>query len=422
MPNPSPTFSMVHFAFVAMLVAGRAVLLERRAEGHREAGRFGRRQQFFRVGGALLAEPRAVVVGRRESALRLERSAPGFQSTFPGGSCAAHWHVGLRYGSRKHNEPGAASSGREPWRGCCLRPVVFLFGMPGTLLDDRFTEPRGETIAALRACPGDVVVLGAGGKMGPSLTAMLARAAKEVADKRRIVAVSRWSDREAKRALDELGVITVSCDLLDRSAVAELPDAPNVIFMAGQKFGTQNRPSLTWAMNTLVPTHAAERYAECADRRLLDRQRLSARPRRRRRCSRKRRARTDRRVRRVVPRPRTSLRAFFRAERNTGRALSSQLRDRRSLRRAPRPRAESDGRRFDSPGDGPCQRHLAGRCQPDRDRGAAARRIAALRRQRHRERDVVRARSRATLSGSASVASRSSRGTRVRTRSSATRR
>jgi nucleoside-diphosphate-sugar epimerase len=132
--------------------------------------------------------------------------------------------------------------------------------MPGTLLDDRFTEPRDETIAALRACPGDVVVLGAGGKMGPSLTAMLARAAKEMAEKRRIVAVSRWSDREAKRALDELGIITVSCDLLDRSAVAKLPDAPNVIFMAGQKFGTQSRPSLTWAMNTLVPSHAAERY------------------------------------------------------------------------------------------------------------------------------------------------------------------
>jgi nucleoside-diphosphate-sugar epimerase len=147
-------------------------------------------------------------------------------------------------------------------RRCCLCPVVFLFGMPGTLLDDRFTEPRGETIAALRACPGDVVVLGAGGKMGPSLTAMLARAAKAVADQRRIVAVSRWSDREAKRALEEVGVVTVSCDLLDRSAVAELPDAPNVIFMAGQKFGTQGRPSVTWAMNTLVPTHAAERYPQ----------------------------------------------------------------------------------------------------------------------------------------------------------------
>ena len=128
------------------------------------------------------------------------------------------------------------------------------------MLDDRFTEPRAETIAALRACPGDVVVLGAGGKMGPSLTAMLARAAKELDDGRRIVAVSRWTDRDAERALKEIGVVTVGCDLLDRAAVAKLPDAPNVIFMAGQKFGTRDQPSRTWAMNTLVPAHAAERY------------------------------------------------------------------------------------------------------------------------------------------------------------------
>ena len=129
------------------------------------------------------------------------------------------------------------------------------------MLDDRFTEPRAETIAALRACPGDVIVLGAGGKMGPSLTAMLSRAAAELSDGRQILAVSRWSDRDAERSLRELGVSAVRCDLLDRSAVAGLPDAPNVIFMAGQKFGTRDKPSRTWAMNTLVPALAAERYA-----------------------------------------------------------------------------------------------------------------------------------------------------------------
>jgi len=143
-------------------------------------------------------------------------------------------------------------------RRCCLRLVVFLFD---TVLDDRFTEPRSETVAALRACAGDVIVLGAGGKMGPSLTAMLAHAARQLNDGRRIVAVSRWTDRDAEGLLKEMGVITVRCDLLDRAAVAELPDAPNVIFMAGQKFGTRDQPSRTWAMNTLVPAHAAERYA-----------------------------------------------------------------------------------------------------------------------------------------------------------------
>ncbi len=137
-------------------------------------------------------------------------------------------------------------------------PVVFPLD---TLLDDRFTEPRAETIAALRACDGDVVVLGAGGKMGPSLAAMLARAARHLNDGRRVIAVSRWTDHDAERALKEMGVVTISCDLLDRSAVTQLPDAPNVFFMAGQKFGTSEQPSRTWAMNTLVPAHAAERYA-----------------------------------------------------------------------------------------------------------------------------------------------------------------
>ena len=129
------------------------------------------------------------------------------------------------------------------------------------MLDDRFTEPRPETIAALRACTGDVVVLGAGGKMGPSLTAMLARATQQLHDGRRVIAVSRWSDQNAERALKDLGVVTVRCDLLDRSAVATLPSAPNVIFMAGQKFGTSDHPSRTWAMNTIVPIHAAEHFA-----------------------------------------------------------------------------------------------------------------------------------------------------------------
>ena len=129
------------------------------------------------------------------------------------------------------------------------------------MLDDRFTEPRAETIAALRACAGDVVVLGAGGKMGPSLTAMLARAAESLGDQRRIVAVSRWSDRETQRALNAFGVTTISCDLLDRSAVDKLPAVPNVVFMAGQKFGSSDQPARTWALNTLVAAHAAERYA-----------------------------------------------------------------------------------------------------------------------------------------------------------------
>jgi nucleoside-diphosphate-sugar epimerase len=126
-------------------------------------------------------------------------------------------------------------------------------------LDDLLSTPRAETNAALARCPGDVVVLGAGGKMGPTLARMVRRAST---DGRRVIAVSRWSSRAAERALNDAGVETVSCDLLDRAAVAALPDAPNVIFMAGQKFGTTGAPALTWGMNTLVPANCADRYRD----------------------------------------------------------------------------------------------------------------------------------------------------------------
>ena len=127
-------------------------------------------------------------------------------------------------------------------------------------LDEMLSTPRPETAEALRNCPGDIIVLGAGGKMGPTVSRMAARAAAQVGDGRRVFAVSRFSSAAVARALGGAGVETIICDLLDRDAVAGLPDAPNVIFMAGQKFGTSDSPATTWAMNTIVPAICAERY------------------------------------------------------------------------------------------------------------------------------------------------------------------
>jgi nucleoside-diphosphate-sugar epimerase len=132
-------------------------------------------------------------------------------------------------------------------------------------LDELLSRPRDETVAALAVCDGDVVVLGAGGKMGPTLTCLLARAAA-IADRRanrtrRVIAVSRFSSATARHTLEQAGVATIPCDLLDRDAVARLPDASNVIFMAGQKFGTSEAPAMTWAMNTIVPAISVERYS-----------------------------------------------------------------------------------------------------------------------------------------------------------------
>ena len=118
-------------------------------------------------------------------------------------------------------------------------------------------------MADLASLPGDVLILGVGGKMGPSL-ARLARRAADQADGgrggRRVVGVSRFSEPGLRDALHEAGVETVVADLLDPAAVAALPDAPNVVFMAGRKFGSSGGESLTWAMNSYVPALVAARY------------------------------------------------------------------------------------------------------------------------------------------------------------------
>lgn len=133
-------------------------------------------------------------------------------------------------------------------------------------LDELLSRPRDETVAALAACPGDIVILGAGGKMGPTLTRLVARAAatadrQAARPQRRVIAVSRFSSPAARRGLETTGIEVLACDLLDRDAVVRLPDAENVIFMAGQKFGTADAPTMTWAMNTIVPSICSERYA-----------------------------------------------------------------------------------------------------------------------------------------------------------------
>jgi nucleoside-diphosphate-sugar epimerase len=124
-------------------------------------------------------------------------------------------------------------------------------------LEERLSRPTPALTQLLATVPGDLVVLGAGGKMGPSL----ARMARRADPRRRVIAVSRWSDRAAAAALEAEGVETIGADLLDPRALATLPDAPNVVFMAGQKFGTTGNPASTWAMNAAVPAFVAERYA-----------------------------------------------------------------------------------------------------------------------------------------------------------------
>jgi nucleoside-diphosphate-sugar epimerase len=141
-------------------------------------------------------------------------------------------------------------------------PVARVTFASEAALEDALSTPSSGLLASLRSTPGDILVLGAAGKMGPTLSRMARRAIDALGRHDRVIAVSRFSSPSSEHALRSWNVDTIRCDLLDRSAVAALPDAPNLIFMAGQKFGTSDAPSSTWAMNVVLPSIAAERYAE----------------------------------------------------------------------------------------------------------------------------------------------------------------
>lgn len=129
-------------------------------------------------------------------------------------------------------------------------------------LEAALSTPDDATIAVLAELDGDIVLLGAGGKMGPTLARMARRALDEAGSRHRVIAVSRFSKPGAQADFESHGIETHSCDLLDPSQVAALPDAANVIFMTGFKFGATGNEGRTWAMNTYAPALAFERYRE----------------------------------------------------------------------------------------------------------------------------------------------------------------
>ena len=122
-------------------------------------------------------------------------------------------------------------------------------------LDAALSEPTAELVAMFARIPGDILLLGAAGKMGPSL----ARMAKRAAPGRRIIAVSRFTSGD-QAAFTDHGIETIACDLLDEEQVAKLPDAPNIVHMTGRKFGSSGDASTTWAVNCLLPAIVCRRF------------------------------------------------------------------------------------------------------------------------------------------------------------------
>lgn len=131
-------------------------------------------------------------------------------------------------------------------------------------LDELLSRPDDATRDALRALTGDILVLGAGGKMGPTLARMARRALDDIgaprngAARRRVIAVSRFSNERAALALEADGVETIRADLTSPDAVRALPRADNVVWMVGQKFGTTGDPVGTWAHNVAAAVYGAD--------------------------------------------------------------------------------------------------------------------------------------------------------------------
>jgi nucleoside-diphosphate-sugar epimerase len=123
-------------------------------------------------------------------------------------------------------------------------------------LDAFLCTPSRALIADLASVPGDLMILGVGGKTGPTL----ARLAKNAMPGRRVIGVARFSDATVRQQLEAHGVETLAADLLERAQVEALPRVPNIVFAAGHKFGATGNPSLTWAMNTLVPALVADTF------------------------------------------------------------------------------------------------------------------------------------------------------------------
>src|SRR4051812_1705906 len=127
-------------------------------------------------------------------------------------------------------------------------------------LEELLSDPTPGAVETMGRLEGDIILLGVGGKMGPSLARMAKRASDAAGAKRRVIGVSRFSSPDLPKQLNASGIETITADLLDPASLASLPEVPNVIYMVGMKFGTSGQAARTWAMNAFLPGVVSEKY------------------------------------------------------------------------------------------------------------------------------------------------------------------
>jgi nucleoside-diphosphate-sugar epimerase len=127
-------------------------------------------------------------------------------------------------------------------------------------LESLLSAPNAADIDMLRRLSGNIILIGAAGKMGPSLACRTKIASDKAGIERRVIAVSRFADPQTREELEKNRIETIACDLLNHDEVDALPDCENVLYLAGRKFGSIDRSDLTWASNTIIPAYIAHRY------------------------------------------------------------------------------------------------------------------------------------------------------------------
>ena len=129
-------------------------------------------------------------------------------------------------------------------------------------LYQKLLQPSPELIADITALEGDILILGAGGKMGPALARKAKQAIDSAGIKKKVIGVARFSETGLEEELNREGIQTIRADLLQDDQLQALPAVKNVLYLAGTKFGTQGNESFTWAMNAYLPGRVAEKFKD----------------------------------------------------------------------------------------------------------------------------------------------------------------
>ncbi len=129
-------------------------------------------------------------------------------------------------------------------------------------LEELLSLPSEESVKMCSELEGDIMFLGVGGKIGPSLARMTLRACEKANVEKRIYGVSLFESDQQRMQMEDMGIETFHGDLLDMNFIQSLPKARNVFFLAGMKFGSEENISLTWAVNSYMPALVAEHFKE----------------------------------------------------------------------------------------------------------------------------------------------------------------